>query len=677
MEVKELINLFANSSQRTSEARYIPWWEGNHEDAIYRYSVFTKEAVQEIEACVAECEKETLLTTGGYYGLTLFHFLVWHNFYDAVEKMLCDGRMTEEVNLPDRNGYGFTPFLLACFRGNLAMAKLLIEHGADTSVCDKRGMNAYHLLAYPNFEGLVKSKTTMENSVEQRAEIARLLDIDINQKDADGFTPLARILSISNNSYYTWPLPEVFLEKGAETDYVDEKGNTLLMMAIRNGHMTAALKLMDKCRDMVNVANNDGVTPIKQAADYNNQALCIALADHGAELVGKKRMDTNTLSEITERAYFRIEEDNKDGMGLALYVTEKLVKQIDVDDDDEIYCMKDVIHRALRFDAYEVLDFCKNEGFDFIAPIHHHGDITCLRDECLEDGIGAMKKMMELGVDMDEAVIDGKTPANIIASMDKRGEEAEELFFEEAAELFSKESMEQVDNGGKAAIHYAAEEGHAGMLRVMIEKGVDVNLTEDEPAESGITALHEACTQGFADIVKLLIAAGADDTIKNLKGETPAHFALMEKKCGGKLRPEERAEVLKELKNIDIAREDGKTPIMLMPEVRAIDEVLPIFIDKGVDINHVDNEGMTLMMLYTDKDMIKELIREGADINMVDNDGNTALYYALRRGSIEAARYLIKKGADYNHANNKGETPVQLAVEKGYDTVLELMTDIR
>ena len=91
MEVKELINLFANSSQRASEAQYIPWWEGNHEDAIYRYSVFKKEVVQEIEACVAECEKETLLTTGGYYGLTLFHFLVWHNFYDAVEKMLCDG----------------------------------------------------------------------------------------------------------------------------------------------------------------------------------------------------------------------------------------------------------------------------------------------------------------------------------------------------------------------------------------------------------------------------------------------------------------------------------------------------------------------------------------------------------------------------------------------------------
>lgn len=676
MEVKELMDLFVESNQRSNQEKYIPWWEGNHEDAIYRYSIFEKEVVQKIEACVAECGKEALLTTGGYYGLTLFHFLVWHNFYDAVEKMLCDKRITEEINMPDQKGYGFTPFLLACFRGNLAMAKLLIEHGADTSVCDKRGMNAYHFLAYPSFEGFANSTTTIENSVEQRAEIARLLDIDVNQKDADGFTPFVRILSNSYNDYYTWPLPEIFLEKGAETDYVDENGNTLLMMAIRNGHMTAALKLMDKCREMVNVANNDGVTPIGHASEYNNQALCIALTDHGAESADTKRMDVTTLSEITERAYHRVQNDNLDGMGLALYLTEKLVKKIDVDDDEEFYCIKDVIHKALWFKAYEVLDTCMDAGFDFTAPIHYHGDITCLRDECLEDGIDAMKKMIERGVDMDGAVINGKTPANIIASMNKRGEE-EEVFFEEAAKLLSKESMEQLDNGGKAAIHYAAKQGHTSMLKVMIEKGIDVNLTEDEPADSGITALHEACAQGLADIVRLLIAAGADDTMKNIKGETPAHFALIEKKYGGALRAEARAEVLKELKNIDIAREDWKTPLMLLPEVRAIDEILPMLIERGVDINHVDNEGMTLMMLCTDKDLIKELIRAGADVNIVDNEGNTALYYALKCGSIETARYLIKKGADYNHTNNRGETPVQLAVENGYDTVLELMTDIR
>lgn len=111
-------------------------------------------------------------------------------------------------------------------------------------------------------------------------------------------------------------------------------------------------------------------------------------------------------------------------------------------------------------------------------------------------------------------------------------------------------------------------------------------------------------------------------------------------------------------------------------------ELLPLFIERGVDVNATDNSGNTALLLNTktlnmcSKDTVKELVRAGADVNMTDNTGNTALYYALKYGSQEVARFLIKKGADYNHTNNKGESCVQVAVEKGYDTVLELMTDI-
>lgn len=674
MNVKELTDLLVESSQRNNSAKFIPWWEGNHKEAIYYYDIFEDEEVQEAEACLADCGKEMLLTTGGYYGLTLFHLLIWHNFYDAVEKILCDGRIKEEINMPDTKGNGLTPFLLACFRGNLAMAKLLMEHGADTSVCDKRGMNAYHFLVYPYFEGLVDDTTAREKGVEQRAEIAKMLDIDVNQKDAEGFTPLVRLLTNSYNSDYTWSLPEVFLEKGAETDYVDENGNTLLMMAIRNGHMTAALALMKKCREMINVANKDGVTPLQNTIDFRNDVLRVALEDHGAASANKKRVDVETLSEITEDAYFRIRSDDRDGMSLALYMTEKLVKQIDVDDDDELSCLKDVLHRALRLGgSYSILDACMDAGYDFTAPIHQYSEISCLRDECLSEGAGVIKKLMELGVDVNEAVIEGRTPANIIASMDG----GDDAFYAEAAEIFSRESMEQVDNSGKAAIHNAACEGHIGMLKVMIEKGVDVNLTEDEPAESGVTALHEACRNGSVEVVKLLMEAGADDTMQNLAGETPAHFVLKKKRYGSDLDAEQRVAILSELKNLDIAREDGKTPFMLLSDIWETEELVGLLIDRGVDVNHADNEGQTLLMLSINKDTMKELLRAGADVNAADNEGNTVLHYTLKDGNVEKARYLIKKGADYNHRNNEGETPVQIAVEKGFDTVLELMTDIK
>lgn len=677
MDIKELTDLLVTSSETINQNRYIPWWEDDYEAHTYKYRLFKEEVVQAAEACLSECGKETLLTPVGRYGLTLFHLLVWHNFYNMVEHMLSDGRVEgEEVNMPDQKGYGFTPFLLACGRGNLAMVRLLLDHGADPAACDKRGMNAYHFLACPSFDGLMDDYSSNERSVEQRAIIARLLDLDVNQKDGEGLTPLVSMLSKSNNPNYTWTLAEVFLEKGADTGYVDEKGNTLLMMAIKNEHFTAALKLMEQCRNMINVADQNGVTPIQRATDYQLDALSLALTDHGASPLDTKPVNFDTLCEITNRAYGLVYDDKRDGLSLALYASKKLLKQVDMDDDEELEEIAYILGNALKTDPKcHMLDMCKDAGLDFSAPVYCGNETMCLRDKCI--GIDcrsdSIKKLAELGVDMDKAVVDGRTPVYIIASMDRERDERREAFFGEAAKFFSRESMEQLDNNGMSAIHMAVRNGHTGMLNAMIEKGVNVNLTEDKPAEAGVTPLHEACIYGHRDAIRLLIAAGADDTMKNLTGETPAHFAVMKKNRGEELTLEQRAELLKELRHLDIPREDGKTPLMLLPDLRASRELLSLFIEKGADVNHVNDEGMTIMMLTTDKDMVKELIRAGGNIHMADKEGNTVLHHALMHGNTETARYLIRKGADYNCVNNKGESPMQLAAEKGYDTVLELM----
>lgn len=71
------------------------------------------------------------------------------------------------------------------------------------------------------------------------------------------------------------------------------------------------------------------------------------------------------------------------------------------------------------------------------------------------------------------------------------------------------------------------------------------------------------------------------------------------------------------------------------------------------------------------------MLNAGADINARNSDGNSLLFFVLKKGDCELARYLIKKGAEYNITNEKGETPVTIAVEKGYDVVLDLMTDIK
>ena len=705
MDLQELTELLVTSSEKFNRTKFIPWWEDDYENCIYAYDIMPPDTVREAEGIIAECGRDELLSPVGNIGLTLFHLLVWHNFYDAVEKMLCDGRVEgDNVDLPDHKGHGLTPFLLACSRGNLAMVRLLKEHGAKDSVSDERDMNAYHFLVYPRFadppvywlkrslerkvilDGLKPQAELainfdcMEQSVEQRAEIARLLTCDINQKNKAGLTPLEHLLSTSSSSY-TWSLTKVFLEKGAKTDYVDEEGNSLLMLARRNDHCTASLQLMEHCPELLDMANKDGETPPKRAALFRNMTMYLVMLDYGATPVEDNSMTMLPLSQIVSNTFGDVSRTNKDALSLALYLTKKLISQLDPDDDDELGKVSAVFHNALMSDKdSHVLEVCKDAGLDFTKPICYHGDVFCLRDKCLYSyyGIGVIRKLAELGVGMEKAVLNGQTPANIIASNEKQRDEKREAFFEEAAKYFSRESMEQIDNRGSAAVHLAAEYGHTGMLRVMIEKGVDINLTQDAPGETGITALHCACAQGYTDVAKLLIDAGADDTLKNLNGETPAHFAVMKKKFGEELNSGQRAELLRTLKHLDLPREDGRTPLLLLQDIWDTKELFDILLKSGADVNHADNQGMTALMLNIDKDSItKELCRAGADINMADNQGNTALHYALKRGAIGNARYLIRKGADYNRANNQGVTPVQIAVKNGYDIVLELMTDIR
>ena len=675
MNISELTDMLVTSSQQYNQAKFNPWWEGDHKEAIYRYSVFSEKNLEDVRDCVAGCGKEELLSPVGDVGLTLFHLLVWHNFYDVVKELLDSGKIGgEEINRTDGKGHGLTPFLLTCACGNRAMAGLLLEHGADTSVCDQRGMNGYHFLANPRIPNLTMASACWEKSTEQRREIAILLDCDINQKDESGLTPLERMLASEYCSEYIWPLVSVFLEKGASTDYVDEDGNTLLMMALQNRHRTAAILLMERCPEMINVANKKGTTPIQHAISFRNQAMYIALKDHGAAPADDSAMEMFPLSQVISNAFADVHENDKDGRSLAMYLAKKLIQQADPDDDDEVGEVTNILHNALMGDSEaSILDVLKQSGFDFTMPVHYHGRLLCLRDECLHPayGTGVVRKLAELGVDLETAIIRGKTPANIVAFADCHWGPQENSYFEEAARLFSKESMEQLDNQGEAAVHLAARKGHVAMLRAMIEKGVDMNLPKDAPARAGMTPLHEACAANRKDVVELLIAAGADDAAKDVEGETPAHYVLREKRTDDRDDMEKKAAVLKELKNLDIPRNDGKTPLLLLRYVHK--ELLPIFLERGVDVNHKDNAGRTAMMLNPSKDMVKELVQAGADVNLADNEGNTALHHALQEYDEGTARYLIKKGADYSCTNNDGKTPADIAVERGFDSVLELM----
>ena len=371
---------------------------------------------------------------------------------------------------------------------------------------------------------------------------------------------------------------------------------------------------------------------------------------------------------------------------LALF--EKLLGKVDQDEDDEMEMVIEAADGIIGGEGpvEKVLELMADAGVSFTEPRYYQRELTNLRDHLLEHrpGFGLVVKMAELGVDLNEALIKGRTPAYIMASRPRMmswgsTNEAEEGYAGLVEKYFSVESMETLTAQGTSAAHEAVRHDHHEMLEAMLKKGVDVNVTEDQPQVAGTTLLMTACAYGFPKTVKLLMDAGADDSLRNVEDETAAHIAVSVKVRFKKISNEERVEMLKCLNHVDIPGKNGVTPLMAAQnyDLHASYLLTPVLIGKGADVNRADNNGNTALMLhaewYCDKEVFKAMVKAGYDVNARNKAGNTVLHYAMKNKSSEVAVYLIKKGADVNIANEKQETPMQIAVEKGMDEVLAFL----
>jgi len=368
-------------------------------------------------------------------------------------------------------------------------------------------------------------------------------------------------------------------------------------------------------------------------------------------------------------------------------IARAILKKVDIDDDTETVYIKKILEKLLSaHNGYAVIPLILEEGYDLRMRLYDRGEVTTIRDICLKDIMYDLEeiipKMQELGVDINEALVDGCTPAFLLVDGVRRNSDVQ--IYERVANIlpyFSAESMEQLNNQGQSAVHVAAGiHKNTLMLESMIEEGVNVDVATDVPEVAGNTPLHIACIHNNAETALLLKEEGADDSLLNVKEETPAYCLFKDQRY---YKSENACEILEVLEDVDTPKaETGETPMlyMLRKNYPGVKEMLELFLAKGARVNGADHKGNTPLLMHADhgcnREVIKLLLSAGADINARNSDGNNALMFVLEHGDCELARLLIKKGADYNILNAKGETPASIAVERGYDTVLELMTDI-
>jgi len=185
----------------------------------------------------------------------------------------------------------------------------------------------------------------------------------------------------------------------------------------------------------------------------------------------------------------------------------------------------------------------------------------------------------------------------------------------------------------------ASFEGDLPMVKQLLAQGIPVDCTM---AGDGVTALMLASQRGHVDVVRLLLERGAEVNRGDRHHEQPILYAFR------KSRSQETLSVLLEHDaDVDAVDADSRTLLMLASSNGMAGMVYQLLLF-GAD-PYLTSKGTTAMhfaIMLDQKEALAQMLSHGVDANHWDYEKRTPLMLAARAGSAEMVTLLFENRAD-------------------------------